>query len=179
MNASQTVILVDEQDNPLMTADKYEAHRLGQLHRAFSVFIFRQDGPQLELLMQKRAADKYHSGGLWTNTCCGHPTELDENIAAAATRRLLEEMGFHANLSYIDRFHYKVQFSNGLWENEIDHVFMAILDVKPLPDPKEIAAYQWVSVKELMLKLDEQPSLYTYWLRPALEIIKHKTDLVK
>lgn len=178
MSANETVILVDEKDNPITTADKYEAHRLGQLHRAFSVFIFRHTANQVELLMQQRAHDKYHSSGLWTNTCCGHPSQFEEPIVDAAARRLAEEMGFNADLSPIGSFHYKVQFSNGLWENEIDHVLIAVLDAKPLPNPREVAAHKWVTVKELIIKLNQEPTQYTYWLAPALELIKHKTDLV-
>src|SRR4030042_6476736 len=127
------IILVDENDNFLGTEEKLKVHKEGKLHRAFSVFIFNSKG---ELLMQKRAKDKYHSGGLWANTACGHP-RANESLVDAAHRRLFEEMGFDCELKEIYKFHYNVRFENGLIENEMDHVFMGKFEDKPNPSPEE------------------------------------------
>src|SRR3989338_1121038 len=121
---NENVILVDERDNPIGVAEKLEAHRTGKLHRAISVCVFNSNG---EMLLQKRAKDKYHSGGLWTNTCCGHPRS-GEKTQEAAVRRLKEEMGFECELQEILQFTYKVKLDHGLWEHEVDHTFRGVYD---------------------------------------------------
>src|ERR1700712_632794 len=121
------------------TMDKMAAHRSGTMHRAFSVFIFNSKG---QLLLQQRALDKYHSGGLWTNTCCSHPRLGEFNIDAAH-RRLREEMGMDCELTELFQFSYRHEFDNGLIENEYDHVFMGINDELPLPNPAEVAGFRY------------------------------------
>ena len=118
------VILVDKNDNQVGLMPKLEAHEKGLLHRAFSVFIFNNE---YKLLLQKRATSKYHSGGLWTNTCCSHPRE-GEDISEAANRRLFEEMGIKTSLRKVYDFIYKAELDNGLTENEFDHVFYGVYD---------------------------------------------------
>jgi isopentenyl-diphosphate delta-isomerase len=118
------VILVDSEDNPIGTMEKMEAHEKGLLHRAFSVLIFNSKG---QMLLQKRARSKYHSGGLWTNTCCSHPAP-NESVAEAAKRRLKEEMGIDAEPKFAYKFIYKTPLDQNLVEHEVDHVFTATFD---------------------------------------------------
>jgi isopentenyl-diphosphate delta-isomerase len=155
------VILVDEQDNETGTAPKLKAHREGKLHRAFSIFVFNSRG---QMLIQQRAGDKYHSGGLWTNTCCSHP-QPGEAVIEAAHRRLQEEMGFDCELSEIFSFIYQVDFDNGLKENEFDHVLVGVYDQDPILNPEEAAAFAWVEPNELVQGMQAQPDRYTYWLK--------------
>lgn len=147
------------------TMDKMAAHRSGMLHRAFSVFIFNTKG---QLLLQQRALDKYHSGGLWTNTCCSHP-KLGEFTVEAAHRRLHEEMGMDCEMTELFQFTYRHEFENGLIENEFDHVFMGISNELPLPDPAEVAAFRYMDANLLLADLIEQPQLYTAWFKICLE----------
>ncbi len=159
MQAMEEVIVVDTQDNPTGTAEKMAAHKEGLLHRAISVIIFNSKN---ELLIQKRAINKYHSGGLWTNTCCSHP-KPNENTQQAAERRLMEEMGIRAPLKWAFSFHYKVDFENGLTENELDHVWVGISDQIPSPHPEEASDYKYVSVDWLVQDMKENPDHYTHW----------------
>lgn len=169
MPATQPVILVDQDDRPTGTAEKLEAHRLGLLHRAFSVFIFR-DHPTRELLLQKRADGKYHSPGLWTNTCCSHP-HPGESVIQAAERRLFEEMGIKTTLTAAGRFHYCIRFENGLSENEVDHVLTGTCEDDSFqPDPAEVQAFRWISLPALQTELTDFPEQFTFWFREALEI---------
>ena len=158
---AENVILVDEKDNEIGTMPKMEAHVSGVLHRAFSVFIFNQNG---ELLLQQRALDKYHSGGKWTNTCCSHP-RVGEETLAAANRRLLEEMGMECELNYGFNFLYKADVENGLIEHEFDHVYYGICDDLPAINLTEVAAYKYVKIDTLRLDLEKNPALYTEWLK--------------
>jgi isopentenyl-diphosphate delta-isomerase len=158
------VVLVDEQDAPIGTADKQEAHRSGALHRAFSVFVFDGAG---RLLLQRRAADKYHSGGLWANTCCSHPRP-GEDVADAAHRRLREEMGFDCELSPAGSFVYRASLGNGLTEHEFDHLLVGRFDGEPRPDPAEVGAWRVVRVPELRRDMAARPDRYAAWLSPAL-----------
>lgn len=168
MAATEQVILVDENDNPIGTAEKLQAHREGLCHRAFSVFIFCNG----LLLLQQRAQEKYHSPGLWTNTCCSHPRPGEE-IISAAQRRLQEEMGLQVALTSVGRFHYIAHFNNGLVENEVDHVLMGIIDQQVItPNSIEVAAYRWVSIADLEKELTHTPQKFTPWLKCALEIVK-------
>lgn len=165
------VVLVDENDNVLGTAPKLEAHQKALCHRAFSVFIFRKEGDRTEVLLQQRHPDKYHCGGLWTNTCCSHPYP-NETVKAAAERRLQEEMGIEADLQRVGVFHYIAKFDNGLTENEVDHVFVGEL-VKDdfVVNPMEVADYQWIELSELCEQVITHPEKYTPWLKPALKFL--------
>ncbi|HTD41157.1 MAG TPA: isopentenyl-diphosphate Delta-isomerase [Mucilaginibacter sp.] len=156
-----SVILVDELDNMLGTMEKMAAHRLGKLHRAFSVFIFNSKG---QLLLQQRALNKYHSGGKWTNTCCSHPMPGEKTLDAAH-RRLQQEMGLKCELSYAFNFVYSADMSNGISEHEYDHVYAGISDDIPMPDPDEVAAYEYVNINSLAKELKKTPELYTEWLK--------------
>ncbi len=157
------VILVNGHDYPIGVMDKLEAHQKGLLHRAFSIFIFNAKG---EMLLQQRAVDKYHSGGLWTNACCSHPLP-GEDTAAAAHRRLMEEMGFTTSLQPAFSFIYKTNFSNGLTEHEIDHVFTGSYDGTVLPDPLEVNSYAFQSMDAVKLSIETTPHLYTSWFKIA------------
>src|SRR5690606_17368820 len=155
------VILVNEKDEPVGTMEKLEAHRKGLLHRAISVFIFDQRG---RLLLQQRAAHKYHSAGLWTNTCCSHPAP-GESTADAALRRLGEEMGMHTPLTFAFTFRYHAIFDNGLVEHELDHVFIGYTDETPTPNPDEVAAYRWVDRLIIDQEVHTSPEVYTAWFK--------------
>ena len=160
----EKVILVDQNDNEVGTEEKIKAHKDGKLHRAFSVFIFNSKN---QLLIQKRNKDKYHSGGLWTNTCCSHPRP-EEGIEEAAKRRLKEEMGIECNLERIFSFIYKKGFENGLTENELDHVFIGNCNLPPDPNDTEVESWKWVSNEELTQDIKENPEKYTHWFKIAL-----------
>ena len=158
------LILVDDTDTAWGKMEKMEVHRLGLMHRAFSVFIFNSQG---ELLLQQRAEDKYHSAGLWTNTCCSHP-RFGEEADFAAYRRLEEEMGMACKLSYGFNFVYKVNFENGLIENEFDHVFFGISDEIAAPDPSEVKDWKYMKMEALVSDVETNPHLYTEWLKLCL-----------
>lgn len=172
MTATEYLVLVDEQNKEIGTAEKLSAHARNLLHRAFSVFIFREES-QLELLLQQRAFDKYHSQGLWTNTCCSHP-RIGESIVEAGRRRLKEELGIVAALKDLGWFHYNAHFSNGLSENEIDHVLVGTIttDTKIIPNSKEVHAYRWVTLPDLQQELNNHPENFTPWLASALALVK-------
>jgi isopentenyl-diphosphate delta-isomerase len=165
MGMPEYILTVDEKDNVTGKEEKIKAHREGILHRAFSIFVFNSKG---ELLLQKRAESKYHSGGLWTNTCCSHQ-RADENLEEAIHRRLKEEMGFDCELKEAFTFTYRVKFDNGLFENEYDHVFFGKFDGKPEPNPKEVDDWKWVSLEELKKDIEENPDDYTYWLKVSID----------
>lgn len=156
----EQVILVDEQDREKGTAGKMEAHREGLLHRAFSVFVFNS---RKELLIQQRALHKYHSAGLWTNTCCSHPRPGEET-AAAAKRRLKEEMGLECALTHRFEFTYKAGFANGLTEHELDHVFTGHTDQQPVINKDEVADFKWISIPDLLTEMKQHPEKFTAWL---------------
>lgn len=157
----ERVILVDEQDRAIGTMEKLAAHREGLLHRAISVFIFNDED---ELLLQQRAAHKYHSAGLWTNTCCSHPLP-DEAAMDAAHRRLQEEMGMKADLSFAFSFQYRAAFDNGLTENELDHVFIGHSNQRPTPNPEEVACYRWLGRSAIGDDVLAHPDAYTAWFK--------------
>jgi isopentenyl-diphosphate delta-isomerase len=163
--ADEQVILVDEHDRELGSSGKLRAHLEGALHRAFSVFVFDAAG---RLLLQKRARAKYHSGGLWSNTACGHPRP-GELTAAAARRRLREEMGLDCELREAFDFLYRVELGGELIEHEYDHVFVGRSEGTPAPDPAEVEDWEWVTMGELRRGLREEPSRYSYWLKVAAE----------
>lgn len=166
---TEHLILIDENDNEIGHSEKIAAHRDALLHRAFSVFIIRGQADNPEILLQKRNPAKYHCGGLWTNTCCGHPRP-GEQTKAAAERRLFEEMGIRTQLIYIDKFQYIAHFDNGLTESEIDHVFYQIDDGKDFTiNPEEVTEIQWLSISELKKQLINSPQKFTPWLGQALQ----------
>ena len=163
--SQEYVILVDEQDNELGLMEKMQAHKEGKLHRALSIFIFNS---KKQLLLQKRASNKYHSANLWTNTCCSHPRK-NETVTAAANRRLQEEMGMDCELTELFQFSYRHEFENGLIENEYDHVLMGISDELPMPNPVEVGGFRYIDPDVLILELFEQPDQYTAWFKLCLE----------
>ncbi len=155
------IILVDQNDNELGFAPKMEAHFRGLMHRAISVFIFNS---KKEWLIQQRALSKYHTPGLWSNTCCSHPMPGESNIEAA-NRRLKEEMGLSTNISEIFTFTYYHQFQNGLIENEFDHIFIGFTDELPIINLDEVADYKYIDFVSLDKEINTHPDHYTYWFR--------------
>jgi isopentenyl-diphosphate Delta-isomerase len=164
----EQVILVNERDEALGNMEKLEAHEKGLLHRAISVFVFNSKG---EMLLQQRALHKYHSAGLWSNTCCSHPRP-EESTASAASRRLKEEMGIVCDLIHKTEFVYKVQFENGLTEHEYDHVFTGIFNGTSLPNSEEVHDYRWISLPELEKECLSHPETYPYWFHLAWQKLK-------
>ena len=161
----EEVILVDENDKQIGVSEKIKAHKEGKLHRAISVFVMNSKD---ELLLQKRAKNKYHSGELWTNTCCSHP-KPGESTKDAAMRRLEEEMGFSCQLTEAFNFTYKVKFDNGLSEHEYDHVFVGRFDGKPKPNPDEVEDWKWIVSEKLRNDIVKHPENYTYWLKAVID----------
>lgn len=159
------VILVNEQDQETGLMEKMEAHEKGLLHRAFSVFIMNDQG---DMLLQQRALDKYHSGGLWTNACCSHPLP-GETVEAAAHRRLMEEMGFDCPIRELFQFTYRTEFDNGLIEHEYDHVWIGTYNGPVDPDPAEVHAYHFLPVNEIFRLMAEVPEQFTSWFRLAFQ----------
>lgn len=161
----EEVILVNESDQAVGVMEKLEAHEKGVLHRAFSVFIFNTKG---EMLLQRRAMDKYHSAGLWTNACCSHPRPGEDTLQAA-NRRLKEEMGISAWLSHKTSFTYRTEFDNGLTEHEFDHVYTGTIDTDPVINRAEVMEFAWRSVQEVKDSIQKAPENYTSWFRIAME----------
>lgn len=158
------VVLVDPADRVLGTATKERAHAEGLLHRAVSVVITDEGG---NVLLQRRADDKYHSAGLWTNACCTHPTPR-ESPRRAAIRRLREEMGIRCRIRPAGIYRYRAQLTNGLIEHELDHVFVGRWEGTPRPDPSEVAEWRWLSVADLMRDIATRPWRYTAWLNGVM-----------
>ena len=167
----EEVILVDETDKEIGFMEKLEAHQKGLLHRAISVFVFNESG---EMLLQQRALSKYHSPGLWTNTCCSHPRPK-ELVMDAANRRLMEEMGLECVLQKKFEFLYRAEFENGLVEHEYDHVFKGVSNVQPKINKMEVEDFQWISPELLLRMVDEYPENFTPWFKILLE--KHFLEL--
>jgi isopentenyl-diphosphate delta-isomerase len=161
--AAEFVVLVDRDDREIGTEEKLRAHELGALHRAFSVFVMDDQG---RVLLQRRASGKYHSAGLWTNTCCGHPRP-GEDIRTAATRRLREEMGITCDLEERGVFIYEAELDHGLREHELDHVFVGRFNRDPLPDPLEADDWAWRRWPEIDAEYMERPERFTVWFAPA------------
>ena len=161
----ENVVLVDRNDNPMGLMPKLEAHEKGVLHRAFSVFILNQKS---QLMLQRRALDKYHSPGLWTNTCCSHPRESESNIEAGV-RRLKEEMGFTTPLKSMFSFIYKSKFDNGLTEHEFDHVLLGYYDKPPFINAIEVSEWKWMSLDKIILEIKNKPEEFTVWFKIIFE----------
>ena len=161
----ERVILVDEDDREVGTELKLPAHLDGKLHRAFSIFVFDNAG---SMLLQRRADTKYHSAGLWSNTCCGHPLP-GEPTDDAAHRRLGEEMGFDCLLQPAFRFRYRAELGNGLVENEYDHVLVGSFAGRPVPNPQEVAEWRWAAVDDVSDDQVARPTLYSVWFRIAVQ----------
>jgi len=159
------LIRVDTNDMPLGVVEKMAAHREGILHRAFSVFIFNSEG---KWLLQQRAVGKYHSAGLWTNSCCGHPQEGDET-GEAARNRLNYEMGLDCDLRNIFNFTYRASLENGLVEHEFDHVFIGFSDELPRVNPEEVSGWRMVSIEDLREEIEAGESRFTEWFKMVYE----------
>ena len=161
----EQVILVNEKDEVLGLMPKMEAHEKAKLHRAFSVFIYNENN---QLMLQQRALSKYHTPGLWTNTCCSHQ-RLGETNIEAGKRRLMEEMGFTTELEESISFIYKAPFENGLTEHEFDYILIGKFNDNPNPNPKEVASWKWVDLEDLKIDIATNPSLYTAWFKIIFE----------
>ncbi len=157
----EEVVLVDDQDRALGRMEKMEAHRKGVLHRAFSAFVLNDRG---ELMLQQRAHEKYHSGGLWTNTCCSHPRP-EEQVLVAGERRLTEEMGFTTPLKRLFKFIYRAELDNELTEHELDHVLLGYYNENPIVNPSEVAGFRWVGLEEVSLEMQRHPERFTEWFK--------------
>lgn len=164
-------MLIDENDIQVGTGEKMDVHQKGLLHRAFSILVFNSKG---ELMLQLRAKNKYHSGGLWTNTCCSHPRPGDE-VMPAAHRRLNEEMGFDTKLEEKFSFVYKVNFENRLFEHELDHVLVGYYEGEPRINPEEADGWKWVNFEAVKEDAMDNPQNYTYWFKELLKIMKEKS----
>jgi isopentenyl-diphosphate delta-isomerase len=160
----EQVILVDEADNEKGTMEKMEAHQKGMLHRAFSILLVNSKG---EILLQKRSSKKYHSGGLWTNTCCSHPGP-GETISEAANRKLKQEMGIDLHPEFAFKFIYRTFLDQQLIEHEYDHVLMGQFDGQPIINPEEVEDWKFMPIQSLHKDMAEKPETYTYWFRMIL-----------
>ncbi|MBU3675759.1 MAG: isopentenyl-diphosphate Delta-isomerase [Chitinophagaceae bacterium] len=161
----EQVVLLDTNDEACGTMEKLQAHREGRLHRAFSVLILNEKG---EMLIHQRAFTKYHSGGKWTNACCGHPRP-GEDTQQAAERRLMEEMGFTVPLKYLYQFTYKAVLDGGLTEYELDHVFMGVYNDAPQPNPDEVNDWRYVPIEQIIKGIKAVPENYSIWFRYIMD----------
>ncbi|TNH43681.1 isopentenyl-diphosphate Delta-isomerase [Photorhabdus luminescens] len=166
----EILVLVDKYDNPIGSAGKADIHQKGMLHRAFSIFIFDNKG---NLLLQKRAVTKYHSAGLWTNSCCGHP-RVGEALEDAAHRRLGEEMGFDCPLKKVSSFIYHARLPNDLIEYEYDHVFIGRFDKEPIINSDEVSDYKWVNPLKLRELINNAPDVYTVWFKKIIDGLSYQ-----
>ena len=167
----EEVILVNKQDEETGTMEKLEAHLKGILHRAFSIFIFNNKN---EMLLQQRAANKYHSGGLWTNACCSHPTP-DETIDEATRKRLKHEMGIDLQPDFAYKFIYESKLDQDLTEHELDYVYTGIFDGIPAVNQEEVEDWKFVNIKSLRNDLNQHPDHYTVWFRLIMNHAELKT----
>ena len=161
----EIIICVDKNDNEVGHVEKMEAHIKGLLHRALSIFVFNEKN---ELLLQKRYSGKYHSPGLWTNTCCTHPNK-NESTDDAAIRRLQEEMGFSCDLKEVFSFMYYIKFDNDLIEHEFDHVYFGRYSNEISINPLEVEDYKWISLDNIKVDLKTNPDNYTFWFKYIIE----------
>lgn len=160
---NQTLILVDENNNITGYDEKLKVHQEGHLHRAFSLFVVNKAG---QLMLQRRAHGKYHSGGLWANTCCSHPLK-GEDPEKTIHDRLMKEMGFDCELNPMFKFIYRVEFDNGLTEYELDQVYIGIHESAPSPNPEEVCEWKWMDIEALKDDIAASPDEYVYWLKAA------------
>lgn len=165
----EQVVLVNEKDEKIGLMGKQEAHEKALLHRAFSVFIFNKKG---ELMLQRRALDKYHSPGLWANTCCSHQRDGESSIHAGK-RRLMEEMGFETDLKEATTFIYKADFDNGLTEHELDHILIGHYDGVPNLNPEEVADWKWMELESVKNDIQKNPEIYTAWFKIIFDKFYH------
>lgn len=173
---NEQLILVDSSDNEIGAMNKMDVHLQGLLHRAFSLFIFNNNG---ELLLQKRAGDKYHSAGLWTNTCCSHPN-FGEATEMAVNRRLQEEMGMQCANYFAFSFIYKTEFENGLTEHELDHVYVGYCDNVPVINKTEVETYKYISIDNLLQDVEANPNNYTSWFKICLpNVLNYLSETIK
>lgn len=170
----EQVILVDENDRQVGLMEKQAAHVNPHLHRAFSIFIFNSKG---ELLMQQRALSKYHSPGLWTNTCCSHPRD-GETLTEATSRRLMEEMGMTCEMHEVYTFIYKAPVGHGLTEHEFDHVWIGRSDETPQINREEVESWKYMSLSDLKVDIQLHPELYTEWFKITFEEMSHHAELL-
>ena len=171
----EKVILVDKNDKEVGSMEKQEAHIKGLLHRAFSVFIFNDKN---ELLLQRRAVKKYHSGGLWTNTCCSHPRQKEQTLDAAS-RRLDEEMGISTDLKKQFDFIYKAKLDNNLYEHEFDHVFFGFTNDLPQINLEEVEEYAYETLEDIASEIKTKPDKYTEWFKICFkEVIKSYRNII-
>jgi len=171
----EKVILVNESDDQIGLMPKLEAHEKGILHRAFSIFILNDKN---EIMLQQRAAEKYHSPLLWTNTCCSHQRENETNIEAG-TRRLYEEMGFETELKELFHFIYKAPFDNGLTEHELDHVMIGYYNGEPKINTDEVESWKWMSIDDVKDDMQENPEIYTVWFKIIFDEFYHYLEAHK
>ncbi|MAI28530.1 MAG: isopentenyl-diphosphate delta-isomerase [Flavobacteriales bacterium] len=169
----ENVIIVDKNDNQIGLMPKLDAHKKGILHRAFSVFVLNNNN---EIMLQKRAYNKYHSGGLWTNTCCSHQRE-GENSIEAGKRRLLEEMGFETELKIITSFIYKVEFENGLTEHELDYLLIGKFLKSPVINKQEVADWKWMKIELIADDIKLNPNNYTSWFKIIFDKFQNKIKI--
>ncbi len=174
MDKMEQVVLVDEQDHPIGLMEKQAAHVTPHLHRAFSVFIFNSKG---KLLLQQRALTKYHSPGLWTNTCCSHPRD-GETLAEATSRRLMEEMGMRCEMHEVYTFIYKAPVGQGLTEHEFDHVWIGRSDDTPQINREEVESWKYMSLSDLKKDIQLHPELYTEWFKITFEEMSRHAELL-
>lgn len=166
----EKVILVNKNDEQIGIGEKLKVHQEGKLHRCFSILIFNSKG---ELLIQQRVKSKYHSPGLWSNTCCSHPRP-GEDLREAVKRRLKEEMGIKAsNLKEFATFIYKAKLGN-LIEHELDHVFVGKFDGQPKPNKNEVQDFKWINFQELKRDIKKYPRKYTFWFKRIFELYGEK-----
>jgi isopentenyl-diphosphate delta-isomerase len=171
----EKVVLVDKNDKPVGTMEKMEAHEKGILHRAFSVFIFNEKN---ELMLQQRALSKYHSPGLWTNTCCSHPREGEKTVDAAH-RRMIEEMGFDCDFEEAFDFIYKADVGQGLFEHELDHVFIGHSNKQPEVNPEEVNDWKYMPVNIIRAEIKSNPENFTVWFRIAFDEVEEYLKTIK
>ncbi|MDD2635940.1 MAG: isopentenyl-diphosphate Delta-isomerase [Bacteroidales bacterium] len=165
MNKLEKIALVDDRDNIISYEEKMLVHQQGLLHRAFSILVFNDKS---EMLLQQRALSKYHTPGLWTNTCCSHlPQNID--FDSYMHERLLHEMGFDCKLEFAFSFQYKIEFDNQLIENEIDHIYTGVFNGTPIPNPKEVMNFKWEKLDFIKKDIKTNPELYTYWFKKLLQ----------
>lgn len=170
---AEYIIAVDKFDKEIGSIEKMEAHYKGVLHRAFSILVFNSNN---QLLLQKRSVKKYHSPGLWTNTCCSHP-QYGEDLQDAIYRRIKEEMGFTCKLEEIFSFVYKIEFEDNLFENEYDHVFIGKYDGEIIPNEEEVDDFKWADINYIKNDIKVNPELYTYWFKTLINKIEDKDIL--